>query len=104
MREPRQAERTVLLDGGDALRARSIVLANGVTWRDLDLPSADALVGRGIYYGAARSEAIACTGKDVYLVGGGNSAGQAAMYFSNYARRSRCWCAADRWPTACRTT
>ena len=85
--EPMQVERTVLLDDGDRLRARSIVLANGVKWRDLDLPSANALVGRGLFYGAARSEAIGCTGKDVYLVGGGNSAGQAAMYFSNYARR-----------------
>ncbi len=84
--EPKRPERTVLLDDGDRLRARSIVLANGVKWRDLDLPSANALVGRGIFYGAARSEAIGCTGKDVYLVGGGNSAGQAAMYFSNYAR------------------
>jgi thioredoxin reductase (NADPH) len=81
------SQRTVLLDGGDRVHARSIVLANGVKWRDLDLPSANALVGRGIYYGAARSEAIGCAGQDVYLVGGGNSAGQAAMYFSNYARR-----------------
>jgi thioredoxin reductase (NADPH) len=81
------SQRTVLLDGGDRLHTRSIVLANGVKWRDLDIPSANALVGRGIYYGAARSEAIGCAGQDVYLVGGGNSAGQAAMYFSNYARR-----------------
>ncbi len=80
-------ERAVLLDGGNRVQARSMVLANGVKWRDLDIPSANALVGRGIYYGAARSEAIACAGQDVYLVGGGNSAGQAAVYFSNYARR-----------------
>ena len=85
--DPAQPYRTVLLDGGDRLHARSIVLANGVKWRDLDIPSANALVGRGIYYGAARSEAIGCAGEHVYLVGGGNSAGQAAMYFSNYARR-----------------
>jgi thioredoxin reductase (NADPH) len=85
--DARQPLRTVLLDGGDRVQARSIVLANGVKWRDLDLPSANALVGRGIYYGAARSEAMACAGQDVYLVGGGNSAGQAAVYFSNYARR-----------------
>ncbi len=85
--DPGRSERTVLLDGGDRLRARSIVLANGVKWRDLDLPSANALVGRGIFYGAARSEAMGCAGQDVYLVGGGNSAGQAALYFSNYARR-----------------
>jgi thioredoxin reductase (NADPH) len=85
--DPARPERGVLLDGGDRVQARSIVLANGVKWRDLDIPSANALAGRGIYYGAARSEAIACAGQDVYLVGGGNSAGQAAIYFSNYARR-----------------
>src|SRR5437762_7147286 len=55
--------------------------------KKIDIPSANAMVGRGIYYGAARSEAIACSGQDVYLVGVGNSAGQAALYFSNYARR-----------------
>ncbi len=80
-------ERHVLLDGDETVRTRSIVLANGVSWRQLDIPSADALLGRGIYYGAARSEAMSCTGQDVFLVGGGNSAGQAAVYFSNYARR-----------------
>ena len=84
--DPVQPQRNVLLDGGDRVEARSIVLANGVKWRELDIPSANALVGRGIYYGAARSEAIGCTGLDVFLVGGGNSAGQAALYFSNYAR------------------
>ena len=83
-----QPERTVLLDGGDRVRARSIVLANGVKWRDLDIPSANALVGRGIYLRCrAQRSNRAAPGKDVYLVGGGNSAGQAAMYFSNYARR-----------------
>jgi thioredoxin reductase (NADPH) len=51
------------------------------------VPGADALVGRGIYYGAARTEALNCAGQHVFLVGGGNSAGQAAMYFSSYAAR-----------------
>jgi thioredoxin reductase (NADPH) len=63
------------------------VLTNGVAWRKLDIPSVDDLRGRGVYYGAARSEAIACAGQDVFLVGGGNSAGQAAVHFSGYARR-----------------
>jgi thioredoxin reductase (NADPH) len=85
--DPGRSERAVILEGADRILARSIVLANGVKWRDLDIPSANSLVGRGIFYGAARSEAMACAGQDVYLVGGGNSAGQAAMYFSNYARR-----------------
>jgi len=84
---PGSGERVIRLDGDDELRTRSVILASGVTWRELDIPSAEALVGRGIYYGAARTEAIACSGQDVYLVGGGNSAGQAAMYFSGYARK-----------------
>lgn len=82
-----RSERVVRLDGGETVRARSIVLTNGVAWRKLDIPSIDALLGRGVYYGAARSEAMACVGQDVFLVGGGNSAGQAAVHFSGYARR-----------------
>ncbi len=69
------------------IRARSVIVATGVTWRELDVPGADGLVGRGIYYGAARTEALDCAGQHVFLVGGGNSAGQAAMFFANYARR-----------------
>ncbi|HKE38409.1 MAG TPA: FAD-dependent oxidoreductase [Casimicrobiaceae bacterium] len=80
-------ERAVVLDGGDRVRARTLILSNGVTWRELELPSADALLGRGIYYGAARSEAMNYAGEDVFLVGGGNSAGQAAVFFANYARK-----------------
>ncbi|TMH29346.1 MAG: cyclic nucleotide-binding domain-containing protein [Betaproteobacteria bacterium] len=82
-----QTARAILLDGGDRIRARTLILANGVKWRELELPSADALLGRGIYYGAARSEAMSCAGEDVFLVGGGNSAGQAAIFFANYARK-----------------
>jgi thioredoxin reductase (NADPH) len=77
----------VLLDGGDSVNARSVIVATGVSWRELDVPGADLLVGRGIYYGAARTEAISCQGQHVFLVGGGNSAGQAAMFFSNYAHK-----------------
>ncbi len=77
----------VLLDGGDRVAARSVILASGVSWRQLDVPGADALVGRGIYYGAARTEAMNCQGQHVFLVGGGNSAGQAAMFFANYAHK-----------------
>ena len=62
------------------------MLASGVTWRKLATPGADRLLGRGVYYGAARTEALAARGKDVFLIGGGNSAGQAAMLFSAYAR------------------
>ena len=77
----------MVLDGGDRVAARSVILASGVSWRQLDVPGADALVGRGIYYGAARTEAMNCQGQHVFLVGGGNSAGQAAMFFANYAHK-----------------
>jgi thioredoxin reductase (NADPH) len=78
--------RQVLFDGGDAVRARTVVLATGVTWRRLASDGFDRLIGKGIYYGAARSEASATHGLDVHLIGAGNSAGQAALYFANHAR------------------
>ncbi len=71
---------------GEAVTARTVILATGVSWRSLNVSGADKLVGRGIYYGAARTEAPRVRGKDVYLIGGGNSAGQAAMFFASYAR------------------
>jgi thioredoxin reductase (NADPH) len=88
--EPRPAPattHTIVLDGGDRLETKAIVLATGVTWRKLSTPGADSLLGRGVYYGAARTEALGARGKEVFLIGGGNSAGQAAMLFSNYARK-----------------
>ncbi|GBF06130.1 cyclic nucleotide-binding protein [Deinococcus aerius] len=87
---------TVVLDGGEEVRARTVVLATGVEWRTLPLPGAGTLTGRGVWYGAARTEAPSTRGKDVYLIGGGNSAGQAAMYFANYARRVTLLIRADR--------
>jgi thioredoxin reductase (NADPH) len=80
------AEMTVTLDGGDALRTRSIVLALGVEWRRLAIESIEQLVGSGVYYGAARSDASLAHGNDVFLIGAGNSAGQAAIFFSGHAR------------------
>ncbi len=77
---------TVRLDGGDVLRTKSIVLATGVEWRRLEVDSVDRFVGSGVYYGAARSDAALAQGNDVYLIGAGNSAGQAAIFFSNHAR------------------
>ena len=77
---------TVRLDGGDVLRTRTIVLAMGVEWRRLQVDSVDRFVGSGVYYGAARSDARLAQGNDVYLIGAGNSAGQAAIFFSNHAR------------------
>ena len=80
------ATRQVHLDGGDVLRARTIILACGVAWRKLDADGFDRLAGKGISYGAARSDAAGCHGLDVHIVGAGNSAGQAALLFSNHAR------------------
>lgn len=76
----------VFLDGTDAIRARSLILATGVSWRRLAINGFDRLIGKGVYYGAARSEAAATHGLDVYLIGAGNSAGQAALHFANHAR------------------
>jgi thioredoxin reductase (NADPH) len=78
--------RQIHLDGGDAVHARTIILATGVTWRRLAIEGFDRFIGKGIYYGAARSEASATHGLDVHLIGGGNSAGQAALFFANHAR------------------
>ena len=77
---------TVHLDGGDVLSGRTIILACGVTWRRLAAEGFDRLVGKGIFYGAARSEAPHVHGLDIHVVGAGNSAGQAAMFFSAHAR------------------
>ena len=80
------ATRHVHLDGGDVLEARTIILACGVSWRHLEMEGFDHLVGKGIFYGAARSEAANTHGLDVQIIGAGNSAGQAAMFFSTHAR------------------
>src|SRR5918998_3383393 len=78
--------RQIHLDGGDVLRARTIILACGVSWRRLSIDGFDRLAGKGISYGAARSDAASTHGLDVHIVGARNSAGQAAMFFSTYAR------------------
>lgn len=77
--------RSLLLDGEEKLRTKAIVLANGVSWRHLDIDGLDRLLGQGVYYGAAPGEIKAMHGNAVYIVGGGNSAGQAAVSFSNFA-------------------
>jgi thioredoxin reductase (NADPH) len=87
--------RTVHLDGGDELRGRTIILATGVTWRHLAIPGIEPLVGQGIFYGAARSEAAGMHGLDVHIIGAGNSAGQAALFFANHARSVTVICRGD---------
>jgi thioredoxin reductase (NADPH) len=78
--------RFLKLADGSELRCHALVIATGVSYRTLDIPGTERLTGAGVYYGAAMTEAIACRDSDVFLVGGANSAGQAAMYFSRYAR------------------
>jgi thioredoxin reductase (NADPH) len=75
------------LSDGTLVRGRAVLLASGVEWRRLEVPGIDDLLGAGIYYGAGPSEALACTGSRVAVVGGGNSAGQAVVRFSRYARQ-----------------
>jgi thioredoxin reductase (NADPH) len=74
------------LDGGERVRTMTVVLATGVDWRVLKADGVERLVGKGVFYGAARADSFAVAGKDIFIVGGGNSAGQAAMFFANYAR------------------
>ena len=76
---------TIELEDGAQVHAKAVVLATGVQWRRLDIPGVDRLSGHGVYYGAAATEARNLRGRNVHLVGGGNSAGQAAMLFSSYA-------------------
>ena len=79
--------REVALDGGDVVKARTLILATGVSWRRLAIDGIDRFIGNGIYYGAARSEAASTHGHDIHLIGAGNSAGQAALAFANHARK-----------------
>ncbi len=80
------ATQQVQLDGGDILKTPTIIVACGVAWRHLAVDGFDRLAGRGIFYGAARSEAANTHGLDIHIIGAGNSAGQAAMFFSSHAR------------------
>ena len=75
------------LSDGSSVRARTVVVATGAEWRRLGVDSLEAMQGRGVFYGAAVSEARAMTGKNVFVLGGGNSAGQAAVYLSRFARQ-----------------
>ena len=84
--EPTPAGYDVELDGGIRVQTKTVILATGVDWRKLEAEGIDRLIGRGVLYGAARTESATVIGKDIFIVGGGNSAGQAAMYFSSYAK------------------
>jgi thioredoxin reductase (NADPH) len=90
------ANRELHLDAGDVLRARTIILACGVTWRHLAIEGFDRLAGKGISYGAARSEASNTYGLDVHVIGAGNSAGQAALFFSGHAKSVTILCRGEK--------
>ncbi len=79
--------RYVKLADGEEISCNALLLAMGVQWRSLDVPGIDRLQGAGVYYGGGTTEAIACRGETVYIIGGANSAGQAAMHFSKYAEK-----------------
>ena len=71
----------VKLDGGESVLARAVLLSTGVDWHRIEVPGLDRLLGSGALYGASRQEAHSVAGKRVFVVGGGNSAGQAAVFF-----------------------
>ncbi len=79
--------RFVKLADGNEISAHALMISTGVSYRKLDVPGLERLTGAGVYYGAAMTEALSCKDDDVYIVGGANSAGQAAMFFSKYAHK-----------------
>jgi thioredoxin reductase (NADPH) len=78
--------RKVTFSDGASIDAHTVILATGVAYRQLAAPGCDDLTGRGVFYGSALTEAASCSGRDVYIVGGANSAGQAAVYLARSAR------------------
>lgn len=78
--------KTIILDDGPEVISRTVVITTGVDYRKLDVPGIEKFTGAGIYYGAAMTEASACKDKEVYIIGGGNSAGQGAVYLSKFAK------------------
>jgi thioredoxin reductase (NADPH) len=83
--EAHGSKRVLRFADGSAIAAHAVVLATGVSYRSLDVDGADGLTGRGVYYGSAMTEAAECADQKVFIVGGANSAGQAAVFFARYA-------------------
>jgi thioredoxin reductase (NADPH) len=79
--------RMIKLADGNEISCHALMIATGVQWRRLEAPGVDRLQGAGIYYGGGATEALSCKGEIVYVIGGANSAGQAAMNFAKYADR-----------------
>ncbi|GAA4638002.1 response regulator [Actinoallomurus vinaceus] len=82
----RGSARVITFGDGSEIATHAVVLATGVSYRSLQAEGIERLTGQGVYYGSASTEAQSCSGEDVYIVGGANSAGQAAVFFSRYAR------------------
>jgi thioredoxin reductase (NADPH) len=78
--------RFVKLRDGNEISCHALLIASGLSWRRLDIPGVERLQEAGVYYGASMTEASLCSGEDVFVVGGANSAGQAAVYFARFAR------------------
>jgi thioredoxin reductase (NADPH) len=85
--ERRGGRRVVHLADGHQIAANAVIVAPGIAWRRLGVPRLEALIGSGIFYGTAGSEAQAMEGRDVFVVGAGNSAGQSALHLARYARQ-----------------
>ena len=85
--DERGPAKIVQLAEGDELGAAAVIVSTGVDYRRLEAPGIEALTGRGVYYGGSRSEGVSCRDEHVVVVGGANSAGQAAIYFAGYAQR-----------------
>jgi len=84
--EVKGSARSVSFADGGSIDAQAVILATGVAYRELNAPGLREFTGRGVYYGSALTEAAACAGQDIYIVGGANSAGQAAVYLSRHAK------------------
>ena len=95
---------TVQLDDGTSVTATSVVLATGARYRRLPLPRLEYFEQMSVYYAASQAEALLCPGDPVVIVGGGNSAGQAAVFLSGTPTRSRSSCASMTWASTCRGT
>ncbi|NVK03938.1 MAG: FAD-dependent oxidoreductase [Flavobacteriia bacterium] len=79
--------KTLELKNGTTVHAKSVIITTGVSYRQLETKGLSKLTGAGVYYGAATTEAVACTNKEVFIIGGGNSAGQGAVYLSRFAKK-----------------
>ena len=94
--------RIIKLADGNEISCHALMISTGVQWRKLEAEGIARLQGAGIYYGGGATEALSCKGEIVYVVGGANSAGQAAMNFAKYAERVIILVAAILWPPPCR--